>query len=157
MRKRQNKHNARSLKRFFFIRYEFWYTGIQSLPFFFKWLWIWNWSKWILLVHVNITTQNFAHHIVILLSIDHSSRFKLKVYIITQHQRETTYDKFIFFARLVKQWISKAWGKFESECQLQIFIYSNSKLKSLVKTRSLNAGTSGLISKRKRLKFRTLH
>ena len=68
-----------------FLRYDFWCTGIQS-PRFCKWLWIFNQSKWILVV--DIPTQIL---LTILLSIDHSSRCKLKVY--NSHQRETPYDK----------------------------------------------------------------
>ena len=66
------------------------------------------------------------------------------------------------------QWISIYWAKFELECLLLVFIYSNSKLKSLAKTRTLNAGTSELIPKKKEkvkleleietcIKFQTLH
>ena len=55
----------------------YWYTTIQSLRFC-KWVWIMNWSEWILIV--DIRTQIL---LTILLSIDHSSKCKLKDYIIT--------------------------------------------------------------------------
>ena len=79
---------------------------------------------------INISSRhsnsNFAHHIVI-----HWSLFKMwfESLLNSSHQRETIYDKLIFFAKLVKQWKSKVWAKFELECTLLIFIYSNSKIK----------------------------
>ena len=85
-----------------------------------------NQSKWILVV--NILIQILLN---ILLPIDYSSRCKLKV--CNSHQRETLYDKLMFFAKLVRQWESKEWAKFELECLLLIFIYSNSKFKATCK------------------------
>ena len=65
------------------------------------------------------------------------------------HQRETVNHKSILFAKLVRQWKSKEWAKFELKCLLiMIFIYSNSKFKVTCKTRTLNAGISGLKPKR---------
>ena len=57
------------------------------------------------------------------------------------------------------QLITKWWAKFELECLLLIFIYSNSKfkLKSLAETRTLNASTSDLIPKKNGRKLATLH
>ena len=48
---------------------------------------------------------------------------------INSYQRETIYDKVIFFANLVRQWKSKEWAKFEIDCLILIFIYSyNNKI-----------------------------
>ena len=48
------------------------------------------------------------------------------------------------------------WAKFELECLLLIFIYSNYKFKAICKM-TLNVSTSELIPKKKHLKFLTLH
>ena len=114
---------------------------------------------WILVV--DIPTQ-ILH--TILLPIDHSSRCKLKVYIIILTKEKPSTTNW-YFCKLVRRWKSKQWAKFELEqnskfeleCVLPIFIYSNSNLKSLIKMRTSNAGTSGLIPKRNRLKLLTLH
>ena len=95
-------------------------TKIQSLGFC-KWPWILNWSKWILVV--DIPTQIL---ITIQLSIDHSSRCKLKVYIITHTKEKPSATNWYFRKR---QWKSKEWAKVELECLLLIFSYSNSKFK----------------------------
>ena len=95
-----------------------------------KWPWILNWSKWILVV--DIPTQIL---LTVLLSIDPSSRCKLKVWALQSHQRETIYDM-VFFAKLVGQWKSKEWAKYELECLLLTwlkFIYSHSKFKVICK------------------------
>ena len=47
---------------------------------------------------------------------------------IKSHQRETIYEKINTFAKLIRQWKSKEWAKFELECLL-LFLYSNSKFK----------------------------
>ena len=60
-----------------FSSYEFWCTDTQR-PRFCKWHWVLNWRKRILVV--DIPTQNL---LTISLSIDHSSRYKWKVNIIT--------------------------------------------------------------------------
>ena len=102
------------------------------------------------------SNSNFSYHIVI-----HWSLFKMLIQslYIKSHQRETIYDdKLMFFAKLARQWKSKEWAKFELQFLLLIFIYYNSKFTiSLVKTRTLKAGTSELIPKRNRLKYLTLH
>ena len=65
------------------------------------------------------------------------------------HQGETNHHKLILFTKLLRQQLkTKERGKFEEECVLLIFIYSNSKLESLVKTWILNADASGLIPKK---------
>ena len=77
-----------------------WCVGIQRLRFC-KWLWILDWSIWKPSV-VDIPTQIL---LTILLSIDHSSRCKLKVYIVAHnksHQRETIHHKSLLTAKLVK-------------------------------------------------------
>ena len=96
--------------------------------------------------------SNFAHHIVI-----HWSLFRVLIESLHyySHQRETIGDKWIFVIKLVKQWKSNKCAKFEFEWLLVIFIYSTSKFE--VQTRTSSAGTSGLIPKRKCLKFLTLH
>ena len=101
-----------------------------------------------------LSYSNFAHHIA-----THWSLFRVLFESLhnSSHQRETIYDKLIFFAKLVRQWKSKEWAKFGLECLHLKFIYSNSKFKATCETRTLNAGTSGLIPKRNRLKFLTLH
>ena len=83
------------------------------------------------------------------LSIDHSSRCKLNIYIL-KHTKEKPPQIMILFSKLVRHWKSKEWTKFGLQCLLLIFIYSNQHFKSLVKTRTLNAGTSGLIPTRNR-------
>ena len=66
-----------------------------------------------------------------MLSIDHSSRCKLKVYIIhvITHTKEKPYTTNWYFSqKLIRQWKSKEWGKCELQCVL-IFTYSNPKFK----------------------------
>ena len=43
------------------------------------------------------------------------------------HQKETVYDRLIFFPKLVRQWKLKEKAKFGLEDLQLIFIYSNSK------------------------------
>ena len=52
---------------------------------------------------------NFVYHIAI-----HWSFFKVWIESLhnNSHQRETIYDKFIFFAKLVRQWKPKEWANF---------------------------------------------
>ena len=101
------------------------------------------------------SNSNFANHIVIHWSLLKASMESLHK---ISHQRETICDKvMIFFAKLVWRCKSQDWAKFELQCQLLIFIYSNSKFKVTCKTRTLNADTSGHIPKRDRLKSLTLH
>ena len=112
-----------------------------------KWLWIFNWTKWILVVY--IPTQIL---LTILLSIDHSSRCKLKVYINLQ-QIDTFHEIGIGKAVKVKR-VSKI-----LECLLLIFIYSNLKFKVTCKKGRLWMPihqASGLTTKRTRLKSLTL-
>ena len=102
--------------------------------------------------------SNFALHRPILLSIDHSSRCKLKVYIIT-HTKEKPSTTNRYFSQISKAMkvkrVSKIWVRLSTV--ILIFIYSNSKyIKSLVKMRTLNAGTSGFIPKRNCLNLLTL-
>ena len=93
------------------------------------------------------SNSNCIYHIVILWSL---CKVLIESLHNNSHQRETIYDKLIFFAKLVKQWKSKEWAKFELECELPIFIYfNNQNLKSLIKTWTLNASTSGKILKLK--------
>ena len=127
-----------------FLWYEFWCTSIQSLHFC-KWLWILNWTKWILLVDSITQILN-----TILIYIYHSL-----VYIIIHTKEKLSTTNLYFSQKLVRQWNSKEWVKFGLECLLLIFIYSDSNLKLLVKTRTLNASTSGLIPMRNCLKFLT--
>ena len=93
--------------------------------------WILNWSLWILVVY--IPTHNL---LIILLSIYHSSRCKLKVYIILNnfHQKETIYDKPIFFCKIGK---SKEWAKFELNYLplIHYLFISIQNSKSLIKCR----------------------
>ena len=63
------------------------------------------------------------------------------------HQRETMDGKSIFFPNLVGQWKSKEWAKFELECLLLIFIYSDSKLNTTLKTRYIRTHTKEKPSK----------
>ena len=91
-----------------------------------------------------IDNSYFAHHIVIYRSLFKVSIEKLHN---NSHKRETIYHKSILFAKFLRQWKSKEWAKLELECPLLIFIYSNSNLKSLVKTWTLNAGISELKEK----------
>ena len=71
--------------------------------------------------------SNFAHHRSIII---HWSIFKVWIESlhINSYQRETIYDKVIFFAKLVRQWKSKEWAKFEMDCLILIFIYSYNKI-----------------------------
>ena len=83
--------------------------------------------------------------------------FEVRVfYIITNTKEKPSTAIDIFLQKTVMQWKLNEWAKFEWECRLLIFIYSN-WIKSFAKTRTLNAGTSGLIPKRNRLKYLTLH
>ena len=123
--------------------------------YFCKCLWILNWSKQILFV-VDIPTQNL---LTILLSIDHSSRCKLKVYIITNTKEKPSTINWFFSRKIGKPMkvkrVSKIWVR-RSSTSIQFTLIQN--LKSLVKTWSLNAGTSRLMPKRNlNLKFLTLN
>ena len=105
-----------------FLWNEFWCASIWS-PHFSKWLWILIWSKWILVA--DIPTQIL---LTILLSIDHSSRCKLNVCMII-HTKEKLFTTNCLFSNLVRRWKSTEWSKFESDCLLLIFIFSNSNFK----------------------------
>ena len=116
------------------------------------------------LEYINISSRhsnsNFAHHIIIHWSL--SIRCKLNVYIVTHIKRETIYDKLIFFCKISKakkvNRMRKIWVRI-STTNIYYFIYSKiQNLKSLVKSQTLNADTSGLIPKRRNcLKYLTLH
>ena len=74
---------------------------------------------------MNISSRHSkcTHHIVI-----HWSLIKVQIEIIQNdsHQRETICDKFIFFTKLVRQWKSKEWAKFELECLFVCLFFSDS-------------------------------
>ena len=100
------------------------------------------------------SNSNFVH---ILLFIDHSSRCKLKVYIIT-------YDQFKFFAKLERRGKSKEWAQFVLGCLLLIFIYrySSSKFKVTCKNgdfecRYITTHTKEKLFKISNITFAILH
>ena len=87
-------------------------------------------GEWITVVDIPIQIL-----LTILIPINHSSRSKLTVCIITHIKEKPFWHRLTFIAKLVGQWKLKEWAKFEVECLLLIFSHSNSKptLKSLFK------------------------
>ena len=84
--------------------YEFWCTGIHS-PRFCKWLWLLNWSKWILVMDI---PPKILLLLTIFLSIDHSSRCKLDVYIITYTKEKPSWTNWYLFAKLTRNGSQKS-------------------------------------------------
>ena len=103
------------------------------------------------------SNSNFAHHIVI-----HWSLFKVSVECLhnNSHQRETIYDKLIFFVyKIVKVMKDKEWAKFELECLLLIpvFIYSNSRCKVTCKNTDLECQHIRIYTKEKPSKISNIN
>ena len=118
----------------------------------FKWLWILNKCQWILVV--GITTQTL---LTILLSIDHSSRCKLKVNTIN-HTKEKPYKTDWYFPQITKAIIIvKRVRTFRVRMSTITSFTPIQNLKSFFKMRDLKTGTSWLISRRNRLKSLTLY
>ena len=80
-------------------------------------------------------------------------RCKLKVYISTHTNEKPSTTNWYFS----QNWYGNESQKSERNLSYVYSFTPIQKLKSLVKTRTLNAGTSELIPKRNRMKFLTLH
>ena len=97
------------------------------------------------------STSNFAHHIVI-----HWTLFKVLIesFHNNSHQRETIYNKLILFCKIGKAMkvkrVNIIWVTMSTA---NIYWLLTQNLKSLFKMQTLNAGTSGLLPKRNRLKL----
>ena len=63
----------------------------------------------------------------------------------------------ILFRKISEEWAKIKLEYFTTILLLLIFIHSNSKFKTSIKTRTLNASMLGLMLKRNNLKFLTLH